>query len=341
LGCQCDEARDGAEAVDAALSEHYDVILLDLNLPDADGYEVCHKIREKVGRPHLKIIVISGRGDSNQLAEALSHGADDYIAKPFAQSQFQAKVRHALGLKEMQERADALARQLLQTNRQLESSLVARSQDVRLAQDALLFAMTKMAETRDDEDSGHLRRLQFYVHCLARHAAGEAIWAEAVDPAFLEQLERCVPLHDIGKIGVPEKVLHKPGRLDAAERAIMQTHAVIGTGILESLAREHGDSLEFLSVARALVRYHHERYDGTGYPDGLAGLDIPPAARLVAVADVYDALRRKRFHKSELSHAESIQILCEQSPGHFDPVLLRAFSACHHEFDEIYHGIRM
>jgi response regulator RpfG family c-di-GMP phosphodiesterase/serine/threonine protein kinase len=340
LGCDCQEAGDAQSALAAAHAEAFDLVVLDLTLPDLDGFEVCRRLRQQRGGPTQKIIVLSGRGDQNELAGALRRGADDYIAKPFARQQLEEKVRHALRLKEAQDRADLLTQQLLLTNGQLERSLQARAGDVRQAHDALLFAMAKMAESRDGETSGHLRRLQGYARCLAEQAARGASWAGIVEPRFLDQLQRCVPLHDIGKIGLPDQLFLKPGRLDAAERALLETHPVIGDRMLQALGAEHGESLEFLHMARSIVRYHHECFDGRGYPDQLAGDAIPAAARLVAVADVYDALRRQRSYKPALGHVQAVQALLHESPGRFDPSLLQAFAACASEFERIYHDLR-
>jgi response regulator RpfG family c-di-GMP phosphodiesterase len=339
LGYLCEEVGSGTGALAALQTDPYDLVLLDLNLPDLDGYDICRQLREHPVQPNVKVIVVSGRGDQNELAEALPLGADDYIAKPFGVRQLAAKVQHALCLKEVEDQADFFAEQLRATNSQLESSLAARTDDVRRAQDALLFAMAKMAESRDGETSGHLRRLQRYSRCLAEVAAKDANWEGVVNSVFLEQLERCVPLHDIGKIGLPDHVLLKPGKLTDDERSLMQTHTIIGHRILQSLAEEHGESLMFLGMASAIVRHHHERYDGSGYPDHLAGEAIPASARLVAVADVYDALRRRRFHKPALSHPEAVRILLEGSAGHFDPVLLHAFRQCEREFERTYRDI--
>jgi putative two-component system response regulator len=214
-----------------------------------------------------------------------------------------------------------------------------RTRDVRQAQDALLFAMAKMAESRDGETADHLHRLQRYSRRLAECVSQQPSWEGVINSAFLDQLERCVPLHDIGKIGLPEHILLKPGKLTSEERRSMEAHPVIGDQILEAIGQEHGTSLDFLTMACAIVRHHHERYDGTGYPDRLGGEAIPPAARLVALADVYDALRRRRSHKPALSHAEARQIILEGSSGQFDPALIQAFTLCEFDFERIYRDI--
>src|SRR5262249_41605281 len=160
-----------------------------------------------------------------------------------------------------------------------------------------------------------------------------------VTESFLTQLYRCVPLHGIGKIGLPDDILLKPASLNASERAQVETHVLIGDQLLASLGREHGAALDFLGLARVIVRHHRERFDGRGYPDHLAGDAIPPAARLVAIADVYDALRRMRLYKPALSHQAALHIMRARSEGQFDPALLRALSRCHTEFERIYRDI--
>jgi response regulator RpfG family c-di-GMP phosphodiesterase len=339
LGCDCAEAADGAAALEAAGLRPFDLVLLDLNLPGPNGLEVCARLRRRPTEPNLKIIVVSAQ-PAEELAAALPHGADDYVAKPFGARELAARVEHALKLKEAQDQATRLAEEMARGNEQLRLSLDAREGDVQRAHDALLFAMAKMAESRDGETPGHMRRLQGYTAALARRAALRPPWLGLVDERFLRGLERCVPLHDIGKIGLPDEVLLKPGPLTTAERRLVETHPLTGDRILESLGREHGASLDFLGMARGIVRSHHERWDGKGYPDGLAGDAIPAAARLTAVADVYDALRRERLHKPALSHADSLHLMLKRSHGQFDPSLTRALCECHADFERIYEEMR-
>jgi response regulator RpfG family c-di-GMP phosphodiesterase/tRNA A-37 threonylcarbamoyl transferase component Bud32 len=334
LGCECREARDGRAAVEAAVRLRFDVVILDLDLPVPDGGEVFQLRSEE--NPHLKVIVVGGSSHPSEPDEALPSGADDWLPRPFEPRQLETRVRHALQLKAAQDRADELAEKLAQSVRDQERSQAARHNDLREAHNALLFALARVGESRDGETPGHLRRLQEYTRVLAVEAAREPPWRGLVTEPFLEQLCRCVPLHDIGKIGLPDDVLLKPASLTPAERALVETHVLVGDRILAALARAHGAALDFLGMARSIVRSHHERHDGRGYPDRLAGEAIPPAARLVAIADVYDTLRRMRLYKPAMSHGAALRVILERSEGQFDPALLRALKRCHGDFERIY-----
>jgi response regulator RpfG family c-di-GMP phosphodiesterase len=338
LGAACIEAVDAGVALAEAEDRAFDMILLQID-EVRSGMELCRQLRDLSASPHLKVIALSGHGPNLRLAEAIAGGADDLLNHPYETSVLAAKISHALQLKESQDRAITLAEQLLAANRQLQQSLDARGADVREAHNAILFTMAKMAESRDGETHGHLRRLQGYAMVLAVEAAKQPPWEGLVDERFMEQLERCVPLHDIGKIGLPDDILLKPASLNSAERALVETHPLIGDRILEALGREHGAALDFLGMARGIVRHHHERFDGRGYPDRLCGDAIPAAARLTAIADVYDALRRERLHKPAMSHADAIAVLLQHSVGQFDPLLLQALESCHPEVERIYRDI--
>lgn len=223
---------------------------------------------------------------------------------------------------------------LHETVRQLEVSLQARNETISKSQDAVLFAMAKMAETQDGESPGHLKRMQEYVRILAEHLLDHPGWGALADPAFLVEIVRSVPLHDIGMSRLPDNVFGKPERLTPEERAIVERHPIHGSAILDELGREYGESLSFLRVARAIVRHHHERWDGNGYPDKLVGDAIPPAARLAALADVYDSLRHGRPHRPAIDHAAAVSAIAG-SRGHFDPVVKEAFLACAEQFEEV------
>jgi HD-GYP domain-containing protein (c-di-GMP phosphodiesterase class II)/tRNA A-37 threonylcarbamoyl transferase component Bud32 len=224
---------------------------------------------------------------------------------------------------------------LHETVQQLEGSLRAKDDAVRKAQAAVLFAMAKMAGSHDSETEGHLRRMQEYVRLLAQRLCDDANWAMLADSEYVEELVRSVPLHDIGKIGLPDAVFQKAGPLEPDEWEVVRSHPIIGVEILEALAREHGETLTFLRVARVVVRHHHERWDGDGYPDQLASTAIPPAARLVALADVYDSLRRDRPHRPGLSHAQAALAILSTT-GQFDPAVMAAFQATEQQFDDVW-----
>jgi HD-GYP domain-containing protein (c-di-GMP phosphodiesterase class II) len=224
---------------------------------------------------------------------------------------------------------------LRETARQLEASLAARELDVRRAEDAVLFAMGRMATTHDGGSAAHSRRMQEYVRVLAEQLTSNPDWPVLMDGGFIADLVRCVPLHDIGKIGISDAILEKPGPLTTNELALVESHTILGCELLERLGRAHGDSLTFQGMARAVVRSHHERWDGAGYPDGLAGEHIPPAARLVAIADVYDSLRRDRADRPGLDHIAAVAVV-QTGTGQFDPAVLAAFEVCESAIEQIY-----
>ncbi len=243
---------------------------------------------------------------------------------------------HPLSYRGADDRYTPLTEQVDHLSRELEKSLRARDSDLREAHNALLFTIARIAESRDGETPAHLKRMQAYTRALALEAAKSPPWQGLIDDRFLEQLDRCVPLHDIGKIGLPDDILLKPASLSRFERETVETHSLIGDKLLESLAKEHGSAMSFLGMARGIVRSHHERWDGKGYPDRLAGEAIPAAARIVSVADVYDALRRMRLYKPAMSHMATIRLITDRSVGQFDPTLILALTRCHAEFERIY-----
>ena len=318
-----EEAGDGKQALEMLRANPYDLVLLDIDLPSMKGNEVLAALRAAPPWPNLKVLMFSGRSAPDEMAQLMLAGADDYLVKPFTTVQLQARVKSALRLKEAQDHASTLNHNLLAVNFELERNLTARSSDLVQARNALVLALAKLVEYRDSETGEHLLRLQRYCRCLASEAAHSTLFADQIDINFIDMLECCAPLHDIGKLGLPERML-------------MQAHTIIGAETLEAVAREHNFALVFLQMSIDIARSHHERYDGTGYPDKLAGADIPLAARIVAICDVYDAMRSRRVYKPALSHASTVELIVENSPGHFDPVLLQAFERSAARFDQIY-----
>jgi response regulator RpfG family c-di-GMP phosphodiesterase len=336
IGIRCDVAASGAEALNALATQSYDLVLLDMAMPGLSGQEVCHRLRANPPTANLKVVIFSGHMAAEELAQMLAAGADDYITKPFSIVELAARIQAALRLKDAQDRADLLSHRLIGTNQHLELNLHARNRDLVEAHKALVLALAKLVECRDSETGAHIQRLQGYCICLAEQAAQLPAFAGRIDSQFLGQLAWSAPLHDIGKAGIPDSILRKEGPLTPEERRIMQTHTILGAQTLTEVARRHGSGMSFLQMAIDVARHHHERYDGTGYPDRKAGTDIPLAARLVAIADVYDALRSRRVYKPAHSHAASMHLMLAESPGQFDPALLQAFQHCADDFERIY-----
>lgn len=333
----CQEAVDGADALQKLSAEHFDLLLLDVDLPELSGPQVCKHLREQPPCANLKIIMLSGRATADDMAQMMLAGADDFLSKPFSNTQLEARVKSLLRLKDAQDRSDELNRDLRNFTQQLEETINARDIDLIHARNAIVLALAKLAEFRDNETGAHLMRLERYCRCLAEEAANCAGFAGLIDANFIEMLACCAPLHDIGKVGVPDYILHKPGKLDAEERHIMQTHTIIGAETLRQVSRQHPIfAMGFLQMAAAIARHHHERFDGTGYPDRLAGNDIPLAARIVAVGDVYDALRSRRVYKPAFPHLQTVQLIMEGFHTQFDPALLEPFQRSMARFEQIY-----
>lgn len=343
LGCACVGLANGLEVLHAVQNEPFDLLILQQQLPPPDAFTICRVLRERPSVGNLKILILNpndpSSGGGRALAQAFAEGADEMLSRPFNPLVLAAKAQHLLRLKDAQDRVAKLTDHLLASNRQLEESLLARAEDVRRTQDALLYAMAKMAESRAGETPGHLKRLQQYTRTLAEYLRSDPEWVNLIEEKFLDTLYRTVPLHDIGKIGMPDHILLKPGKLSPEERALIETHPVIGAELLEAIGHEYGDSLSFLGIARGIVRHHHEWHDGTGYPDKLAGDAIPPGARLVALADVYDALRRQLPHKPARTHLDAVDLIVRGSPGQFNPKVVKAFEACQARFEQIYQAI--
>jgi response regulator RpfG family c-di-GMP phosphodiesterase len=335
-GIACDEASDGREAMEALRVRPFDVILLDVEMPGMSGPELLRQVRDAPPVPNLKVIMISGRASSDEMSSMILAGADDFLTKPFSMVQLHARVNAALRLKIAQDRSDTLMRQLLTENAHTEQSLQARDSDLIHARNAMVLALAELVAYRGAETSAHLQRTQSYVRDFAEEAASLPSFAGQLREAFIHMLEGAAPLHDIGMIGLPEHILLKPGKLAPDERIIMQSHTTIASDIFQKVARKHSFSAAFLQMAVDIARHHHERWDGKGYPDRLGGSDIPLSARIVALADVYDALRSRRPHKPALGHAAAVQVMTEASTGHFDPVLLQAFQRGHDRFDRIF-----
>jgi putative two-component system response regulator len=335
-GILCDEVGDGRAALKATRSRHYDLLLIDVEMPGMPGTELLRQLRDDPPNSNLKIIMTSGRVSSDEMSSMILSGADDFIAKPFSVVQLIARTKAAIRLKTAQDRSDCLTRQALSTNKALETNLASKESDLVHTRNTLVLTLAELIAGRGAETPAHLQRMAGYVRAFAQELLTVPGFASQVDENFILSFEGAAPLHDIGMIGVPEHILLKPSKLDPEESLVMQSHTTQGAEILQKLAFRNGIAAGFLQTAIDVTRHHHERWDGRGYPDRLAGSDIPLSARIVGLVDVYDAIRAKRPHKPALPHIAAVQMMTEASPGQFDPALLRTFEKTHQLFEKVF-----
>jgi putative two-component system response regulator len=319
-------ASTGEQALRIAASEAPpDMILLDIMMPVMDGYEVCLQLKRAPPTKDIPVIFLTARSQVEDEEKGLEIGAVDYITKPFSPSIVLARVKSHLALKVMD---DFLRDQ----NHFLELEVAKRLLEVTAVQDVTILAMASLAETRDSDTGNHLRRTQFYIKALAEKLREHPRFCAFLTTANIQAIFKSAPLHDIGKVGIPDCILLKPGPLEPQEFEIMKTHTTLGYNAILNAERALGTPVKFLSFAMDIALSHQEKWDGSGYPQGLAGDAIPVAARLMAVADVYDALISQRIYKKALSHECAVQIMREGRGTHFDADMLDAFIDSQAEF---------
>jgi len=320
-------AIDGPSALEAVAAALPDLILLDIMMPGMDGFSVCEHLKQDNRTAHVPIIFLTAMTDIDSKTRAFSAGAVDYITKPFEIPEVKARVHTHLALKLAQ-------LELELQNEILEKKVVERTLEISLTQETTIEAMACLAEYRDPETGGHIKRTKNYVKVLAEKLRENPAFKDQITSSWIEQLYKSAPLHDIGKVGVPDEILLKPGKLTDTEFAEMKKHTMKGYGALSVSSQRLGET-SFLKVALELTRHHQEKWDGSGYPDGLSGTQIPLSARIMAIADVYDALISKRVYKSAMPHAQAVEIIKASSGTHFDPELVAAFLDIHERFQAI------
>lgn len=322
-------ANSGEKALQIAGSESPpDLVLLDIMMPDMDGYEVCRQLKANPATSNIPVIFLTAKSEIEDEKKGLDGGAVDYITKPISPPIVLARVKTHLSLK-------AAADFLRDQNEFLEKEVASRTREVFAIQDVAILAMASLAETRDTDTGNHLRRTQHYVRALAVKLKDHPLFQRHLSDYNIEMLFKSAPLHDIGKVGIPDCILLKPGRLEPPEFTIMKTHTTLGSRAIEHAEQALGTELDFLTMAKEIALYHQEKWDGSGYPHGLCGDDIPVSARLMAIADVYDALISRRVYKDEMPHAEAVRIILEGRGKHFDPDMTDAFIAIQDEFRQI------
>jgi len=314
-------ANSGQRALDIVLSGgNPDLVLLDILMPELDGYEVLAKLDALTASRHIPVIFVTALADDCDEERGLALGAVDYITKPIKPAIMLARVRTHLELKRARDRLE-------NQNTWLESEIARRMRDNQLVQDVSIHALARLAEVRDPETGNHLRRTQEYVRSLGESLCRNPRFSDELDSRAVVLIAKSAPLHDIGKVGIPDSILLKPGKLTPAEWEIMKTHAQLGADAIAQAERDSERPVAFLDTAKAIARHHHERWDGKGYPDGLAGDAIPLSARLMAIADVFDALISRRVYKEPMAFGEARAIIAEGRGGQFDPDVVDAFLA--------------
>ena len=322
-------ANNGTRALKIAQSERPpDLILLDIMMPVMDGYEVCRQLKGDPATRDIPVIFLTARTDVADEQLGLELGAVDYITKPVSPPIVMARVRSHLRLKSM---ADFLR----DKNEFLEKEVQRRTREITNMQEIAILALASLAETRDLTTGYHLRRTQLYVQSLARALRSHPRFSDFLTDENISMLYKSAPLHDIGKVGIPDRILLKPAPLEPEELEIMKTHTILGRDAIAQAERSVGMNLEFLRIAKEIVLSHQEKWDGTGYPEELSGDDIPISARLMAVADVYDALTTRRPYKEPFTHEQAVAFIMKGKGTHFDPELVEAFGVIHEEFRAI------
>jgi putative two-component system response regulator len=319
-------ANSGESALRAASTEPQpELILLDVMMPEMDGYAVLDQLLSNEITSHIPVVFLTALEDSSDEEFGLQLGAVDYISKPISPNVVLARVRTQLEAKKAR---DWLKNQ----NDALEAEVARRMAENNLTQIVSIRALSRLAEIRDPETGNHIHRTQGYVGALARELKNHPRFADFLTESNIDLLVKSAPLHDIGKVGIPDNILLKPGKLTAEEWVIMKTHAKFGSDAIELAEEDVEQPLAFLTLAKEIAHWHHERWDGSGYPDGLEGDEIPIAARLMSLADVFDALISVRPYKKSMSQETARAIIIEGRGGHFDPDVVDAFLNIFDEF---------
>lgn len=324
-------ALDGETALEHVMKKTPDIVLLDIMMPVMDGYEVCRKLKNNPATSDIPVIFVTAMNESVNEEKGLELGAIDYIIKPFSPAIVRARVKNHIMFQ--------LAKEAVEKQKEmLEEMVEERTAELIITQNVTIQCMASLAETRDLDTGEHIRRTQLYVRILAEKLKNDRKFSGVLTRENIDLIFRSAPLHDIGKVGVPDHILLKKGPLTEEEFENMKKHTVYGRNALLEAERMLGTN-SFLRFAREIAYSHHERWDGSGYPEGLKGEEIPVSGRLMAIADVYDALISARVYKPPFSHDDAVRIITAGDgrvmPGYFDPDVLDAFRSSLDEFRQI------
>lgn len=321
LGFEHITVDNGLEALEKARDYQPDIMIVDVVMPGMDGFEVTKRLREDPLTTHIPVIIVTSLSDRGSKLKGLVQGADELLHKPVDETEFRIRVRNLLKVKKYEdflvEHGKILEGEVINKTFELEKAY----EKIRKGYIETVYRLTLAAEFRDKETGGHIKRISLYSQLIARYLG---LGEKAVESIFFAS-----PMHDVGKIGIPDAILLKNGAHTKEESAIMRGHTVIGANILS------GSDSEILKAAEEIALNHHERWDGTGYPNGLKGEDIPISGRIVNIVDIYDALRSKRPYKEAYDHSTTLGII-DSAPQHFDPAILKAFHDCAEDFRRLF-----
>jgi len=318
----------GKLAIETAEENPPDLVLLDVMMPEMDGFEVCRRLKAHPALNHIPIIFVSGLNDTAYKLGGFQAGGVDYITKPFHIEEVLARVETHLTLQRMRH-------ELARYNLYLEDLVQKKVQEISDSQLATILALSKLAESRDDVTGEHIERTRMFCKIIAEELRNRSQYPEEVSESFIETIFHAAPLHDIGKVGIPDSFLLKADRLTSEEFEVLKSHALIGAKTLQTVHDQYPQNA-IINMGISLARSHHEKWDGSGYPDRLKGEEIPLSARIMAVADVYDGLRSKRLYKEALTHDKCRNIILEESGKQFDPAVVDAFLARETEIADVY-----
>ncbi len=321
LDCDFAYATSGEQALERIAATSPQLILMDVMMPGMSGFQVVEALARSEKTCSIPVIFLTARAESEDVVRGFKLGGVDYVTKPFKGVELRSRVRNHLELHAYRSNLERLVEE--------------RSREAELLKDVIIEAMGELAEYRDPETGSHIHRTRAYVQLLAEALVAQGHFLELLSKEYIVLLWKCAPLHDIGKVAIRDSILLKPGKLTPEEFDEMKMHAQYGEEVIANLEQMAGKPTSFLSCAKDIAGSHHEKYDGSGYPRGLAGEAIPLAGRIMAIADVYDALISKRVYKNSLSHEEAMAIMLEGKGTHFDPTLIDAFLEVEPHFRQI------
>ena len=315
-------------ALRSAISSPPDLVLLDIDMPVMNGFEFCQSLKSHKDFEEVPVLFISGLGDTTAKVKAFKYGGVDFISKPFRVEEVKARIETHLKIHRLQ---SALKEQ----NERLEERVAAQVAEISAAHMATIHALVTLAESRDNSTGQHIERVSRYCRILAEKLRDIGTLDE-IDDRFIANLTYAAPMHDIGKVGISDAILLKPGKLTTDEFDIIKHHTILGARTLKQVHAQYPKN-EFIRMGMDVARWHHEKWNSKGYPDGLEGEEIPISARIMAVVDVYDALRSERPYKKRLPHDQATEIIISEAGSHFDPVVVEAFQSVAPQFSRLSH----